>query len=379
MKKQYLNKLLPKQDSEVKTKSPNERHWRLLQVESALACNLRCVMCPWPEYAKRAKNRGIMTPDIWNAIRPHLPQVRSVDFTGGGEPLLQPNLLDWVREAHAAGCETGILTNGLLLTESKAAKLLEAGVDWICVSMDGATEELYAQIRIGSNFERVAKNVGNLSRLRVGKTPKLMLNFVLMTINFHQVEEIVRLASRLGVDQVNYKQCEVIRGERGKGYGLFAGQETREIHKLKKSLAKARRLAKKMGIHTTAFSFTPEEQPVCDQDPRSSLFICYDGVVAPCINLALGGPTTFLGRVASLPTVHYGCLPADDLLELWDTETSRLYRERFQNRIQAHDGEIIAGLISTSASGRLKALKQAKEAMPTAPKGCDVCHYLYDI
>ncbi|MHC4756879.1 MAG: radical SAM protein [Planctomycetota bacterium] len=356
-----------------------KRRWQLLQVESAIACNLRCVMCPWPEYAKRAKNRGIMTPDIWNAIRSHLPQVRSVDFTGGGEPLLQPNLLDWIREAHAAGCETGILTNGLLLTESKAAKLIEADVDWICVSMDGATRELYEQIRIGSNFDRVAENVGNLSRLRVGKIPKLMINFVLMTINVHQVEEIVRLASRLGVDQVNYKQCEVIRGERGKGYGLFGDQETREIRKLKKSLAKARRLAKKMGIHTTAFSFTPEEQPVCDQNPRSSLFIGYDGVVAPCINLALGGPTTFLGQEVNLPTVHYGRLPADDLLELWDTETCRLYRERFQDRIQTHDAKIIAGLISTSASDRLKALKQAKEAMPAAPRGCDVCHYLYDI
>jgi len=356
-----------------------KRRWQLLQVESAIACNLRCVMCPWPEYAKRAKNRGIMSPDIWNAIRPHLPQVHSVDFTGGGEPLLQPYLLDWIREAHAAGCETGILTNGLLLTESKAAKMIEAGIDWVCVSMDGATEELYAQIRIGSNFGRVVENVDNLSRLRVGKIPKLMINFVLMTINFHQVEEIVHLASRLGVDQVNFKQCEVIRGERGKGFGLFAGQETREIRKLKKSLVKARRLARKVGIQAAACSVGPEQQPVCDQDPRSSLFIGYDGVVAPCINLALGGPTIFLGREASLPTVHYGHLPADDLLELWDSETSRHYRERFQNRIQAHDGKIIDGLIGTSASDRLKALKQAKEAMPPAPKGCDVCHYLYDI
>jgi MoaA/NifB/PqqE/SkfB family radical SAM enzyme len=356
-----------------------KRRWQLLQVESAIACNLRCVMCPWPEYAKRAHNRGIMSPDIWNAIRPHLSQVRSVDFTGGGEPLLQPNLLGWIREAHAAGCETGILTNGLLLTESKAAKLIEAGVDWVCVSMDGATEELYAQIRIGSNFDRVAENVRKISRLRVGKIPKLMINFVLMTINIHQVEEIVRLASRLGVDQVNYKQCEVIRGERGKGYGLFAGRETREIRKLKKSLTKARRLARKMGIQTTAFSFTPEQQPVCDQDPRNSLFIGHDGVVAPCINLALGGATTFLRQAASLPTVHYGRLPADDLLELWESETSRHYRERFQNRIQAHDAKIIDGLIGTSASDRLKAIKQAKEAMPTAPRGCDVCHYLYGI
>jgi len=56
-----------------------------------------------------------MQPEIWAAIRPHLPHVQSVDFTGGGEPLLQPRLVEWVSEANAAGCEQGVLTNGRLL------------------------------------------------------------------------------------------------------------------------------------------------------------------------------------------------------------------------------------------------------------------------
>ena len=359
--------------------NPQKRLWRLLQVEAAFACNLRCVMCPWREMAKGATNQGIMTQEIWQSIQPYLPEAQSVDFTGGGEPLLQPRLAQWIAEARAAGCETGFLSNGLLLNQEKLEKILEAGINWICISMDGANAEIYNKIRVGSNFERVCQNVANIARLRDDNQPKTMINFVLMDMNFHQVEEIVRLAARLGVDQVNFKQCDVIRDKAGKGLGLFAPGETREIRKLKKSLGKALRLAKKLRIETTASPFTPRELPVCDQDPRDSLFIGYDGTVAPCISLALGGPTTFLGEEATVSSVHYGRLPDDDLMDLWQTNTCRFYRHRFEERVRIHDNTLVRNIFDSGGSGREKIFQAAREAMPDPPGGCNVCHYLYDI
>ncbi|MGD8412046.1 MAG: SDR family NAD(P)-dependent oxidoreductase, partial [Desulfobacterales bacterium] len=128
-------------DQVLEKKSLKKRPWRLFQVESAIACNLKCVMCPWREMAKNAQNRGMMTPEIWAAIRPYLDRVQSIDFTGGGEPLLQPHLPEWIADATRAGCETGFLSNGLLLKEEKLIKILAAGINWICISMDGATAE----------------------------------------------------------------------------------------------------------------------------------------------------------------------------------------------------------------------------------------------
>jgi MoaA/NifB/PqqE/SkfB family radical SAM enzyme len=363
----------------IEKKSLKKRPWRLFQVESAIACNLKCIMCPWREMAKNAENRGIMTQAVWEAIRPYLDRVQSVDFTGGGEPLLQPKLAQWIADATKAGCQTGFLSNGLLLTEEKLNGILAAGLNWICISMDGATAEMYNKIRVGSNFDRVCENVANIARLRLGNTPKTMINFVLMDINSQQMEEIVQLAARLGVDQLNFKQCDVIRGREGKGFGLFASEESREIRRLQKSLKKARRLAKKLKVATTAFAFTPQELSVCEQDPRDSLFVGYDGTVAPCINLALGGPTTFLGADMTIPSVHYGRLPGDDLLDLWEAESCQLYRNKFQERVEKHDNVIMNGLIGGGGGNRSKVLKQAREAMPEPPRGCNVCHYLYDI
>jgi short-subunit dehydrogenase/MoaA/NifB/PqqE/SkfB family radical SAM enzyme len=353
------------------------RQWRLIQIESSLACNLKCVMCPWQEISKRISNRGLMSPEIWASIRPHLPEIAAVDFTGGGEPLLQPHLIEWIGEAAAAGCNTGFLSNGVLLKEEISKKLIDIGIDWIGISMDGASADIYEKIRIGSNFNRVCTNVANIAKLRTGAAPKIMINFVLMSTNFHEVEEIIRLASDLGVDQVNFKQCDVIRGDHGKGLGLFSSQSTKEIKRFEKSLSKARRKAKKLGIQTTAFSFTPEEKPVCDQDPRNSMFIRYDGSVAPCINLAVGGATTFLGKNVTMPKVDYGKLPQQGLKDVWETKLCQYFKDTFSNRVSAHEKAMVSSFIGTSS--RRKVHDEVRRTMPKAFKGCQVCHYLFDI
>ncbi len=376
----YVDKRLSKvRDKVVSTKSLKKRRWRLLQVESALACNLRCVMCPWKEISKTAENKGLMTQEVWSAIRPHLSQADTIDFTGGGEPLLQPGLAEWIADAKSAGCRTGILTNGVLLKKEMAEALIHAGLDMVCVSMDGATAEVYNRIRIGSDFDRVCDNVRGLGKMRIGSSPMISINFVIMDINFHQMEEMVRLAASLGVDQLNFKQCDVIRGEHGKGHGLFESEETKEIRRLKKSLAKARRLAKKLNLKTTAFSFTPEELPVCEQDPRNSVFIRHDGLVGPCINLAVGGPTTFLGEAVVMPVVHYGSVLSQDLNSLWESEPCVFYRETFEGRVASHEKSLMQSLVGSSGGGRERTLREARESMPHAPEGCRVCHYLYDI
>jgi MoaA/NifB/PqqE/SkfB family radical SAM enzyme len=244
--------------------------------------------------------------------------------------------------------------------------------------MDGATSDMYNEIRKGSNFTKVCENLKSLGAVRKGKIPKLMINFVLMPINFHQIEDIIRLASDFGVDQVNFKQCDVIRGEHGKGLGLFASEQTKEVRRLQKGLSKAQRLAKKLNMDTTAFSFTPEELPVCDQDPTNSMFVRFDGSVSPCINLAIGGPSTFLGNDVVMPSVHYGKLPESNLEDLWETDSCKFYRERFEERVKAQEDAIVGSLMGGS-SNRYRTLQAAIDAMPEAPEGCKVCHYLYNI
>jgi short-subunit dehydrogenase/MoaA/NifB/PqqE/SkfB family radical SAM enzyme len=360
-------------------KPPEERRWKLWQIESSISCNLNCIMCPWKDEREQSFKTGDMSEEIWEALRPHLPEAASVDFTGGGEPLLHPKLADWIRDANEAGCRTGFLTNGLILNREKSLQFIQAGIDWIGFSMDGATADVYERIRKGADFKSLCQNIAAISGLKTGKKPLIIINYVLMSDNLRDLEKMVGLAADLGVNQINFKQCDVIRGEHGRNFGLFAPKETREIRKFKKILGKACRQAKKRKIQTTGFSFIPDELPVCCQDPRDSLFVRHDGFVAPCINLARGGATTFLGTDVTMPKVHYGRLPDRDLLELWDTADCRLYRERFEQRSQAYFAVLGSNSFEASFIKLNEALTAARKAMPEAPEGCKVCHYLYDI
>jgi short-subunit dehydrogenase/MoaA/NifB/PqqE/SkfB family radical SAM enzyme len=355
------------------------RLWRLWQVETAIACNLNCLMCPWTRQRVQPGREGLMTDDVWNTLRPFLSEVVSVDFSGGGEALLHPMLPERIAQAKQAGCEAGLLTNGILMNGERARGLIEAGVDWIGVSVDGATAEVYEQVRRGARFDVLVENIRRLIDLRVNGVPRVLINFVMMSLNIHQLSEMVRLGKQLGIDQINFKQCDVIRGEYGKGLGIYGQEEDPQIRKYEADLAAARKLAGTMGIKITDFSFYPQEQPVCEQDPRNSIFIRYDGSVAPCINLAFGGPTQFMGREVDMPTVHYGRLPDETIPSLWNSSVCGQYRGRFEERMEAYWRVINREVYEPSMSGVEKTLKEAREAMPEALPGCRICHYLYGI
>lgn len=123
-------------------------------------------MCPWTKIHKEKQERGDMPPEVWQALRPHLDEVQSIDFSGGGEPLLQPRLVEWITEANTAGCETGFLTNGFLLKRETAEQMISAGLDWIAFSMDGATADIYEKIR--ASYHPPLLHSGRTTGLRPG-------------------------------------------------------------------------------------------------------------------------------------------------------------------------------------------------------------------
>ncbi|MGC8906798.1 MAG: radical SAM/SPASM domain-containing protein [Desulfomonilaceae bacterium] len=362
--------------SQKRQQTPDKRTWRLVQVESALACNLSCIMCPWKSYRARAGLGGVMQQEVWEAIKPALGHARMVDFTGAGEPLLQPMLVHWMHDAKKAGCVVGLLTNGLLLTRDRAQALIDAGVDWICFSVDSPHKDEYERIRVGSNFDAVCRNISFFTSAKACGT-KVMMNYVMMEMNFHSIHDFVRLASDLGADQINFRQCEHVRGEHGRGFGLFGKEMTAAIRKREAALNEACSLAKELGVETQTAPFTPFEQCVCGQDPRDSLFVRYDGAISPCNSLAYGGPSVFLGEDVQFPEVLCGRLPDDDLCSAWSSVACRLYRDTFTERCREYEKICVEAFVGDARLTPERLLQMMRRRLPEPPPGCKVCHYLY--
>lgn len=358
---------------------PEERRWQLVQIETSIACNLECVMCPWTCERSGVRHDGLMPERVWQAVAPDLDRIASLDFSGGGEPLLHPRLFDRMAEAKAAQCRVGFLTNGTLMGEAAAERILEIGVDWVAVSIDGASAEVYESIRKGAAFETVCGNLERLAERRSGGHPRLMINFLMMPATVFQLEAMVRLSADLGVDVLQLKQADVSRGEAGSGFALFHHRDDKQLRQLRRAVRRARRLGEKLGIEVTQPGFQPEEMPICGQDPRTSLFVRYDGVVAPCINLAIGGPSSFLGKPIEFPAVHYGRLPEDSPDEIWDSDLCRFYRKTFEERERAHEKALAGEDFPPNLPAMQEAFTRAINAMPQAPEGCRTCHYLYGL
>jgi len=104
-------------------------------------CNLRCKMCQYafsdaPGY--QLNQVGKMPPQLFRKLMDEIPGHPIITFTGG-EPLLHPDMADFVAYAKRYGRFCTLTTNGWVL-EKRARELCEAGLDVLVVSVDGPRE-----------------------------------------------------------------------------------------------------------------------------------------------------------------------------------------------------------------------------------------------
>jgi len=139
-------------------------------------------------------------------------EVYSIKFNWRGEPLLHPNLPDFIDYAKKQGIlETGINTNAVTLTESKSKALIEAGLDVMIYSFDGATKDTYKKMRPGrfkeNSFEKVYGNIRRFAEIRntMGSPfPRTKVQMVLTEETYYEQDEYFKIFSDC-VDDVAVK------------------------------------------------------------------------------------------------------------------------------------------------------------------------------
>jgi MoaA/NifB/PqqE/SkfB family radical SAM enzyme len=177
-------------------------HLAKLYIEPTNACNLECATCfrhGWDEPTGRMSE--VTFTAVLNGLAA-LAERPTVYFGGIGEPLAHRQTIPWVARAHALGVRTELITNGMLLNERLTRDLIEAGLDLLWVSIDGASPDSYADVRLGAELGCVIANVARFSKLRKGghdPHPELGIAFVAMQRNIGDLPDVLRLGLKLGV------------------------------------------------------------------------------------------------------------------------------------------------------------------------------------
>jgi radical SAM protein with 4Fe4S-binding SPASM domain len=290
---------------------------REIQVEVTGACNLACAMCLVRYRPKLGRREGAMCFHTFRAIVDELPELEKVTLQGLGEPLLAPDLFRMIDYASSRGIRMGFNTNGTLLSEARAERLVAAGLEWLHVSLDGATPETYEAIRQGSDFGRVERNVcaltSTLRRLRAER-PRVSLVFVAMRRNLEELPAVVRLADEWGVGRLYVQNLShafddtdpfsdyagIRRYTEAEALWVDAAPRMREVFDAAR--AEAERLEVELRLPRL------EEPPPREREvgtpgchwPFESAYVTHEGRVQPCC-MVMGADRALLGDTRDEP------------------------------------------------------------------------------
>ncbi|MBI5211957.1 MAG: radical SAM protein [Nitrospirae bacterium] len=166
---------------------------RVLQIETTSRCSLKCVMCPRRKMTRKAEH---MSMDTFKTL---------IDQSAGrseiailhlmGDPLLNPDIYEMILYCRKAGIRTVISTNGMCLSEDASRKIFESGLDIIILSFDGATKDVFEQVRVGADYEKTVNAYRSFLELQKNYSHKVRA--VIQMIDFkatgHEKKEFLDL------------------------------------------------------------------------------------------------------------------------------------------------------------------------------------------
>ena len=178
--------------------------------EVTAACNLRCIHC----HARGGKPLPdeLDTEGAKDVVRKlaEVPEFRTLVFTGG-EPLVRPDIYELIAYAKRLGFSVLIATNATLITKAVARRLRDLGVEGIAASIDFVDPRQHDQYRgVPGAFRRALEVIENAAEEGL----YIHINITLSKLNLNQLEDLIRLADRLGAYVVFlYQLLPAGRGE----------------------------------------------------------------------------------------------------------------------------------------------------------------------
>lgn len=187
-----------------------------ISFEPTTSCNLRCPECP-SGLRQFSRPTGMLQNDFFTRTIDEIhKELLYLIFYFQGEPYLNPDFLKMVKYASDKKIYTATSTNAHYLNDEAARKTVESGLDRLIISVDGTTQDVYQQYRVGGHLDKVlegAKNIVKWKKELKSKTPFVFFQFLVVKPNEHQINDIKRLAKEVGVDEVRFKTAQVYEYE----------------------------------------------------------------------------------------------------------------------------------------------------------------------
>lgn len=177
-----------------------------LRLEATTHCQLRCPTCPTASGAIRpVLGAGHLKLAQFRRLLEENPTLQQIELSNFGEMFLNPELLAMMEFAAQRGVSL-TANNGVNFNHASDA-VIEGLVKYrflaLTVSLDGASQETYAQYRVRGNFDRVISHIRRLNEYKAKYQsiyPRLRWQFVVFGHNEHELPQARALAEELGLE-----------------------------------------------------------------------------------------------------------------------------------------------------------------------------------
>jgi len=321
-------------------------------IEPTVACNLDCITCfrnAWEQPIGRMTDKTF--ENIFNGLKQMHP-IPSVYFGGIGEPLFHPKTIEWIRRVKELGVKAEVITNGATLNEKSSREIIDAGLDVLWVSLDGATPETYADIRIGAELPNIISNLQRFASLRPAShfpTPEIGIAFVAMKRNIADLPQVIKIGKSLKAKyfSVSNVQPATVEMQADQLYNRvmrdIAYMQAPHLPRLslpKMDFDESTRAAlfdvfnSQLNISYAGNNWGGASD-VCNFVENGTLSIAWTGDVSPCWPL-MHTHTSFLHNKPRLSKKHViGNVNQRALSDLWLDPDYVAYRERLHNFVFA--------------------------------------------
>jgi radical SAM protein with 4Fe4S-binding SPASM domain len=178
-----------------------------IQIHPTLRCNLHCYFCKNPQIvSKELSDRKLLSLVEEAGIF----GIKNIIITGGGEPFMRMKLtLEMMKKAKKYGMNGCVITNGTIMCSHVAKQIVKMGWDTFLISLHSSSQTLDRFIRGGKNaFKNTITTIKEINFWKekfYSRKPTLGFIFVVTKDNYHEIEDMPRLAKKFGVEQINIK------------------------------------------------------------------------------------------------------------------------------------------------------------------------------
>jgi radical SAM protein with 4Fe4S-binding SPASM domain len=168
---------------------------RIISWNTTFKCNLRCAHCYMD--AQERESRNELTTEEGKTLIDQIAEVsKPVLVLSGGEPLLREDIFELARYGADKGLRMAMGTNGVLIDDEVAQKLLESGVNAVAISIDSSGPGVHDEFRgVPRAWEKAIEGVKACTRNGV----RVQFNTTVTQQNFDDIENILSLAEDMGV------------------------------------------------------------------------------------------------------------------------------------------------------------------------------------